>query len=121
MKSRRIDKPEPCFRKMTEVKGGPWVPARIHRTCHCTIHGSDDNLPHEQRATCDRSRPLLAEKNGRPVKDVYHVWHAREEIDEAEYRFLVDDCEHARLHRPDDPKANPYKPLDFMTMPPPPE
>ena len=113
MMPRRVDRPEPCFRKMTLVKGGPLVPARIHRTCHCTIHGSK---AHEQRDTCDRSRPLKAEINGRPA-DVDRVWLGGEDIDQAEYNYWVAKRAHYEEHEPEHPEANPYEPYNWLTHP----
>jgi len=40
-----------------------------------------------------------------------------EPITEAEYRFLVADAAHAREWRPDHPKAQPRKAVDFNTLP----
>ena len=116
--TRRIDKPEPCLRQLKRVKDGVWLPARIHRTCHCTVNGGDESAPHDWRDTCDRYPHLEAEINGRPA-DVNRVWTSGEAIDEAEYRYLMDDREHARRHRPDSPEANPERPVDFDTLPPP--
>lgn len=118
MKSRAIAAPEPCLRQMRLVRGGAWVAARIHRTCHCTIGGGDLDKPHPWRGTCDRYPPLEAEIDGKPA-GVDRVWTAGEDIDEAEYRFLIDDRAHARQHRPDSPEANPRQPIDFDTMAPP--
>jgi len=116
--TRVIDRPEPCLRQVKQVKGGVWVPARIHRTCHCTINGGDWNKPHPWRATCDRYPQLAAEINGRP-SDVDRVWTSGEDIDEAEYLYRMALCKYARHHLPDSPEANPRKPVDFDTLPPP--
>ena len=110
---------EPCLRRMKRVSGGAWVAARIHRTCHCTINSyPEDCSPHPWRITCDRYPQLEAEIDGRPA-DVDRVWTSGEDIDEAEYRYLLADLDHARLYRPDSPEANPFKPTDFNTLPPP--
>jgi len=42
---------------------------------------------------------------------------AREPITEAEYRFLTADAAHARQWRPEHPKAQPRKAVDFNTLP----
>lgn len=42
---------------------------------------------------------------------------AREPITEAEYRFLSADSAHAREWRPEHPKAQPRKAVDFNTLP----
>ena len=41
-----------------------------------------------------------------------------EPIKEHEYRFMVADAAHARNWRPNDPQADPKKPIDFNTLPP---
>ena len=116
--TRQIARPEPCLRKVRRVRGGAWLAARIHRTCHCTPNGGDESAPHPWRMTCDRYPHLEAEIDGETA-DVMRVWTAREEITEGEYRYLMDDREHARLYRPDSPEANPHKPIDWNTLPPP--
>ena len=40
MKTRLHSKPEPGFFKMRLVKKGPYVAARIMRTCACTVNGA---------------------------------------------------------------------------------
>ena len=115
----QIDKPQPCFRRVKEGKGGVWVAARIHRTCHCTIHGGDDNAPHPWRMSCDRYPQLEADINGKP-RDPYLVWATRgEKISEGHYLYLIDDREHAVRYRPESPEANPRQPVDFNSIPPP--
>ena len=114
----RIDIPKPCFRQVKEVKDGVFVPARIHRTCHCTINGGDESAAHPWRDSCDRYPHLLAEINGRPT-GVDWIWNSGEEIDEAEYHYRMAVFEHDRRHRPDSPEANPSQPIDLLTLTPP--
>ncbi len=114
--TRAIATPEPCLRRMKRRSGGAWVAAKIHRTCHCTINGGDESASHAWRMTCDRYPQLEAEIDGRPA-DVERVWTSGEDIDEAEYRYLLDDRAHARLYRPESPEANPFKRIDFDTLP----
>ncbi len=116
--SRAIASPEPCLRQVKEGKGGVWVAARIHRTCHCTITGGDLNVAHAWRDACDRYPPLAAEINGHPA-GVDRVWTSGADITEAEYQYLMDDRAHARQYRPLSPEANPHKPIDFGTLAPP--
>ena len=116
--TRAIGTPQPCYRQVKEVKDGVFVPARIHRTCHCTINGGDESMAHPWRDTCDRYPHLEAEINGRPT-GVDWIWTSGEEIDEAEYLYRMAVFEHDRRHRPDSPEANPRKPIDFNTLPPP--
>ncbi len=116
--TRAIASPEPCLRRMKRVRGGAWLAARIHRTCHCTPNGGDESAPHAWRDTCDRYPHLDAEIDGRPA-DVDRVWTSGEDIDKAEYAYLIADREHARLYRPESPEANPHRAVDFSTLPPP--
>lgn len=118
MRTQPDHKPEPCFRQIKRVKGAVWLAARIHRTCHCTVNGGDESAPHPWRDTCDRYPHLAAEIDGKPAPlDRVYAWG--EEIDEAEYDYLIADRAHARRHRPESPEANPGRPVDFDTLPPP--
>ena len=115
---RAIDRPEPCLRQIKLAKGGVWLAARIHRTCHCTPNGGDDGAPHDWRGSCDRYPQLEAEIDGKPAS-VGRVWTSGEAIDEAEYLYLMADRAHACRHRPDSPEANPHQAIDFDTLQPP--
>ncbi len=108
----------PCFRRMKQIRGGAWVGARIHRTCHCTICGGDENEPHRWRDVCDRYPQLAAEINGKP-SSVERVWTSGEDITEDYYRFLIDHRDWSARYRPDSAEANPRKPVDFNTLAPP--
>lgn len=87
--------PQSGFYKRRLVKGAAFVPARIWRapdgeggsTCFCLVDG--------------KTRDPLAE------------WPrlAMQPITQAEYDFMVADADHARRYRPDDPKADPRKPI----------
>ncbi len=109
----------PCFRRIKENSRGVWVGARIHRTCMCTVNGTDDSEPHAWRDSCDRYPHLAADCNGAPCS-VEKVWTSRgDEITEDYYLYLIDDRDHAVKYRPDSPEANARKPVDFNTLPPP--
>lgn len=114
----RIDTPEPCYRQVKKAKGGVWVGARIHRTCHCTPNGGDESAPHPWRVTCDRYPRLAAEINGK-FAGVDRVWMSGETIDEAEYDYLIADRIWHRHNLPDSPEANPDRAIDFNTLAPP--
>jgi hypothetical protein len=68
----------------------------------------------------DRSLRWQAEANGEPIA-LEQVWPrcAREPIDEREYRFLTERAAWARENAPTSPHANPHRPIDPMTAPPP--
>lgn len=120
---RDITRPEPGYFRMRLVKGGPWVAARIWRPCHCSINGAENDLAdsgfdvHEWLPTCDRFGPLAAECNGKEVEPGW-VWERGQHISEHEYKFLVQDAAWAKAHAPDDPMANPTKPIDLNALPP---
>lgn len=116
--TRDINDPRPGFFLVKKVRGGPEVPARIHRPCCCTVNGGDDNESHEHQPTCDRFPPLRAEIDGEPAP-VLRVWlFGRKEISEADYRYRRDVGTWARTHAPDDPAANPDQAVDMMTAKP---
>ncbi|KKK66830.1 hypothetical protein LCGC14_2960120 [marine sediment metagenome] len=102
--TRAIDRPEPGFFKMRQTRGGPWVPAIIYRTCHCTVNGGDDNWSHKWRESCDRhpypSSDLEAEIDGKSV-EVTRVWPWGRPIDQAEYEYLCGDRDWCRRHAPE--------------------
>ena len=113
-----IASPEPCFRQVKEVKDGVFVPSRIHRTCHCTIGGGDENSPHAWRDTCDRYPHLVAEIDGASAS-VEKVWTAREEIEQHEFDYLTALSRHIAENEPNAYDADPYQAVDFGTLPPP--
>ena len=97
--TREIDRPEPGFFKLRMVSAGPFVPAIIYRTCHCTVNGGDDSAPHPWRGTCDRYPRLEAEINGKSV-EVLRVWQSGRPIDQAEHEYLCADREWCHRHAP---------------------
>lgn len=99
------------------VKGGPEVPARIWRPCHCTINGGDDNRVHDWRDSCDRFPALACEVDGRPVDPLEAwTWLAKQPIGRAEFEFMTADAEWCRQHAPDDPKASPRQKVDWNAI-----
>jgi len=115
--------PIPGYYATRLVRGGPRVAVRIWfgppliegeeldrspRWC-VEIDGNTDRWELDEEAGYRCRVPLEVER----------VWPfcAKEPIDEAEYRFLVADAAHAREWRPDDPKAEPRKAVDFNTLP----
>lgn len=104
------------------VRGGPRVPVRIWFG-QAVVAGEEQ----------DRSPGWFVEIDGRTDRvefgddgyrcrvplDVEKVWPhcAKEPITEAEYRYLVAHAGWAREHAPDHPKAQPRKPVDWLTTP----
>lgn len=108
---------QPGFFKMRLVKGGPWVPARIHRPCHCTINGGLINAAHAWRDTCDRFPRLVAEIAGEDA-DLWRVWENGRPIPQAEYDHLMRVRSWAETYAPGAPEANPRQAVDLGAMPP---
>ncbi|MFA9204885.1 MAG: hypothetical protein ACEQSH_00355 [Bacteroidia bacterium] len=103
--SRRVDLPEPGWFKLRLVKGGPYVPAAITRdggAWGAIINGI-------------RSEPTDAD----PARatDVFRVWHSGMRIDAAEYRHMLAVSHWAKDHAPDDPAADPTKPIALARRP----
>lgn len=115
--------PEPGYYATRLVRGGPRVAVRIWFG-QPIIDGEEQ----------DRSPRWCVEIDGRTDKweidrdagyrcrvqidaDVAWPYCAKEPITQAEYRFLVADAAHARDWRPDDPKTEPRKAVDFNTLP----
>ncbi len=104
------EEPQPGWFKRRLVKGGVFVPARIW------IDGETDpdtgELLSDERLRC--------EVNGRSA-DPHEEWQwlAGAPISEAEFRYLTAVAAHAGWHQPDQPQANPRRPIDWMTVRPP--
>ena len=109
--TRAIASPEPGFFRMCLVRGGIWVAAIIWRPCPLETNP-------ETFQWIDRWPHLEAEIDGKPAS-VDRVWTSGRRIPIAEYLFLKADRAWARQHAPHLPEANPRKPVDFDTLPPP--
>lgn len=105
--------PREGYFRMRLVKNGPYVAARIHRPCQCTVNGPDE---HDWRPTCDRFRPLCATLNGKPA-DIWRVWTYGKEVNRAEHDYLASLTDWARTYAPDMPEANPRSPVDLNATP----
>ncbi len=114
----QIDKPEPCLRKVRKRAKAPWLPARIHRTCMCTVNGGDESAPHPWRDSCDRYPHLMGEVNGEPTDDIERIWTAREKIEQHQFDFLTALRIHIEEHEPNAADADPYKPVDVGELDP---
>lgn len=100
------EEPRCGFFKRKLVKNGPWVPARlwlyqpIEDGClvgdsvwQCEVNG--------KMADAEREWSWL---NGNPIS-------------EAEYNYLVAAIDWTTQHAPDEPRANPYQPVDWLSVP----
>lgn len=118
MTAARSIRPACGFFRLRLVAGGPWVPARISRPCHCTVLGGAGQVEHPWTDACDRFPPLLAEIAGRePATDaatVERVWTGQP-VEEAEWRRLVAVAGWARDFAPDAPEATPERAIDRLT------
>lgn len=109
---RRMDRPEPGHWRMRLIKGGPLVAA-----CICWVH-TEVELD-EPGNLMERSPFLAAFINGKPVA-LSEVWERRgEAIDEATYKFMLADAAWAAKHAPDEPIAEPRRPIDLFSVKPP--
>ena len=103
------DIPEPGFYQRRLVRGGPFVPVRIWIDQEIGDDGELTGPP-----------TYRAEVNGRPARIEYQwPWCADEPIAEADYRYMIDRARWAEHHGPNDPAADPGKPVDWLNMPPP--
>jgi len=109
---------------MKLTRGGPRVPVRIwHGLAEidgeaqdralgwfCEIDGKTDRVERDDDTGYRCRVPI----------EIDRAWPyaAGEPITEAEYKFLIADAAHAREWRPDHPKASPWRPVNFNTLPP---
>lgn len=108
--ARRLDRPEPGYWRMTLVKGGPLVPAKIAWVQ--TLHEPGDPFN-----MMERSGSWYAEIAGEPVHWSL-VWERRgEPISRADYDFMLDTQRWAQEHDPTNPRAAPRQKVDLMTAP----
>ena len=103
--------------RLGQRKWGPLLPAAIMLMHTTAAPGEIDNA-------MDRSPFYAAFVGDEPVS----IWSLQQEthtfgeriyqtervVDEAEYRFRVADAAWAREHAPDEPQAQPRKPIDLM-------
>lgn len=115
--------PQEGYFATTLVKGGPRVAIRIFFGPP-VIDGEEQDRAPRWNVEVDGRTDHWERDEGNIYRcrvafevEGFWPWCAREPISEPEYRFLVADAEWARKHAPDHPKANPYKPVDFMTLP----
>jgi hypothetical protein len=106
---RVMNRPEPGLWAIRLARGGAEVAARIFWRDHQAGNPEKKLFLPE----------LVAEINGQAV-ELDRVWHTRgRAIDQAEYDFLIADRKWAKEHAPEDPAANPYQPVDLLTVKPP--
>lgn len=107
----RVDEPRTGMFKVRLTKGGPWVAMKIS-------HGPAlDPITGE---TLDRSPLWSVEINGEivgtPCPDPWGAGvdptRMGDEIDEAEYRYLIALKDHAERYEPDHPAARPRRAID---------
>lgn len=102
------DDPQCGFFKRRLVKDGPFVPARIWL---------DQDVDPETGELCDDER-LQCEVNG-SYADPLDAWQwlCANPITEQEFKYMEALREHAALHEPDHPMADPRKPIDQLKTP----
>ena len=114
-KVKTLDNISNGFFRIRLVKGGTFVPAIIFQACPA-MPCEWDIEPDEWFSPLDRSRPLQALVNGQD-SDVEKVWIFGQPISQEEYEFMLADSEWCAEFTPNDPKANPYKAVDFTAIP----
>ena len=114
--ARQIGTPEPGWFRMRLVKGGPMVGAQIRR---------EPTRDPETGELLDRSWFWSAFINGEMVGDpgpqpsdaVYRIWTSGERIHPAEHDYLIANARWTEQHAPDEPAAQPGKPIDLLSTP----
>lgn len=114
---RFVGQPTVGFYRLRLVKGGPFVGARI-------LYGPTPD-PDDADNVMDRSPLWRGEVDGalepnpspQPTDAVWRIYERGERIDEATFRFLLAEADWCRSHRPDEPIADPRRPIDMMKTP----
>lgn len=116
------DEPRAGYYRARLTKGGPWVGVQVYwgvpeingepqdrapRWC-IRVDGATDEIEID-RSTGYRCRVAL---------NVYRYWPwiGREEITEAEYRYMVDYARWAKASAPERPEASPRSPVKLAEM-----
>lgn len=102
------DEPQCGWFKRRLVKGGPFVPARIW------LYAETDPVTGELMA----DETLQCEVNGQHA-DAHEawLWLCANPITEAEFKYLTAVANYAAWHAPNDPAANPARPVDWLSAP----
>ncbi len=97
---------------------GVWVPARVYRSCACSIFGGENNEPHERSSLCDRSGILVINVDGRIYDYGDYFLGADQMISKEQYDYMESDSEWCERHAPKDYKMRPREAVDFTEMKP---
>lgn len=108
--------PIPGLYKLRLVKGGPYVAAKI--TWGPPLDPIDGTvLDRAPRWNAFLDGELIGEPGPCPHKSgAFRIWPAHS-IDQAEYDYMIAISKWAKANAPNDPAANPTKPLDPLTTP----
>lgn len=100
--------PQCGFYQRKLVQGGVFVPARIWRDA--------EKDPFTGALT---GRDILQCEVGGKARDPFAEWTrlAMKPIRKEAFNFEKADSDHAKLYRPNDPKATPHKPIDLLKAP----
>lgn len=115
---RIISEPEPCFMRLKQVRGGPWIPAIIWLPCPL-IEPIPYELTPDPEDWCrptDRPRVLRA-RIGDAEASPYEVWERGYKIFQAEYLWRLALREWAVTHAREQPEANPRQRVDLGRLP----
>lgn len=111
------DEPQPGHYKTRLVRGGPYVPVRIHWGSP-VIDGEEQDRAPRWLVTVDGATDFVETGDAgyrcRVPLDVwrYWPWCGKHPIGEPEYRYLIDKAKWAKEHAKDRPEAHPRKAVD---------
>lgn len=104
---------------MRLIKGGPFVGAEIR---HCPPRDPETGDVMSERSpmweTWINGALVRAPSPDPNCAGVYRVWLSGEQIDEAEYRYLIADREWCAKHAPHRPEASPTRKADLSALSP---
>lgn len=106
------EEPQDGYFKSRLVRGGPFVPIRIHRG-RPVIDGEEQDRGERWLVTVDGATDFMETgPDGYRCHVLFDVgrfwpWCARYPIPEDEYHFLIDKAEWAKAHAPERPEASP--------------
>lgn len=107
--SSQIDDPQVGYYRRRYVRGGQWIAARIW--FHSAERDEAGDLLEDEGLRC--------EIDGKPCNP-YQEWPnlCGEPISQPEFKFLSARRQWALDHAPNDPYANPRRPIDLNNQPP---
>jgi hypothetical protein len=107
--------PIPGYYRLKLIKGGPWVGARIvYGPPPDPIDGTELDRAPRWQAWLD-GKMIGADRDPHRA-GAFRIWPAHS-IEKAEYEYLIANSQWAKANSPNDPAANPGRPIDLLTAP----